>query len=268
MSSESQSKQKDSLNFVHITDTHLLNHPEDTFYGLNTYKTLESVFSHIHKNYDNIDFLLLTGDVSQTGDIQSYKILNSLLQNLNLPIFCVPGNHDTPNFLQQIIPSCPDNSVNTIEFGKFSVVLLDSCVENKHHGFISQDSLDQLENYLRHKKDQFNIIAIHHPPVLINSKWLDDLGLLNKTEFLTLIEKYSQNTLVLFGHIHQEFDQQVGSLHLLSTPSTCYQFQKNTPTMHCTRTPPPAYRYVKLSCTDNHTNSIHTKIHYSKESSN
>jgi len=267
MFSELQSKKKDTLHFVHITDTHILNQAEDAFHGLNTYKSLESVFSHIQENYVDIDFLLLTGDVSQTGDKQSYKILNSLLQQLKFPIYCVPGNHDTPDFLQQIIPSCPNDSVNTIQLGKFSLVLLDSWIENKHHGVISQDCLHQLEYYLRHNKDQFNIIAIHHPPVLINSKWLDDLSLLNKTELLTLIEKYSQDTLVLFGHIHQEFDQQVGNLRLLSTPSTCYQFKKNTATMQCTKTPPPAYRYIRLCYANNHTNNTHTEIHYIEESS-
>lgn len=262
MSSVSQSTLKDTLHFVHITDAHLLSHAEDTFHGLNTFKTLESVFSGIQRNYDDIDFLLLTGDISQTGDKQSYKILNTLLQQLKIPIFCVPGNHDTPGLLQQVIPSCPNDSINTIQFGKFSLVLLDSHVENKHHGVISQDCLHQLEIYLRHNKGQFHIIAVHHPPVLINSKWLDELGLENKTELLTLIEKYSQDTLVLFGHIHQEFDQQTGSLRLLSTPSTCYQFKKNTATMQCTKTPPPAYRYIRLNYTNNHTNTVLTKVHY------
>ncbi|NNC67319.1 MAG: hypothetical protein HKN83_04720 [Gammaproteobacteria bacterium] len=262
MSRELQSKQNNTLHFVHITDTHLLNLTEDTVHGLNTYKTLESIFSHIQENYDNIDFLLITGDVSQTGDEPSYKVLKSLLKQLKFPIYCVPGNHDSPGFLQQIIPNCPNDSVNVIQFGKFSLVLLDSCVENNHHGVISQHCLHQLENYLRHNKNKFNILAIHHPPVLINSKWLDDLSLLNKTEFLTLIEKYSQDTIVLFGHIHQEFYQRIGNLHLLSTPSTCYQFTSNTLIMQCTHTPPPAYRYIRLHYANNHENTIHTAVHF------
>ena len=262
MSSELQSKQKDTLHFVHITDMHLLNQTENTFHNFNTYKTLESVFSHIQENYDDIDFLLITGDVSQTGDEQSYKVLKSLLQQFKFSIYCVPGNHDSPGFLQQVIPNCPKESVNVIQFGKFSLVLLDSCVENEHHGVISQDCLHQLENYLRYNKDQFNIFAIHHPPVLINSKWLDDLSLLNKTAFLTLIEKYSKDTLILFGHIHQEFDQHMGNLRLLSTPSTCYQFTSNIATMKCTKTPPPAYRYIRLRYANNHKNTIHTAVNF------
>jgi len=262
MSGKLENNQKEVLQFIHITDTHLLNQPEETFHGFNTYKTLESILTHIQENYDDIDFLLLTGDVSQTGEKQSYSVLKSVLQQYEFPIYCVPGNHDTPWLLQQVIPDCPNNSINTIQLGNFSLVLLNSWVENKHHGRISHDCLHQLEDHLKHNKDKYNIFAIHHPPVLINSKWLDELGLLNKTEFLALIKKYTQNALVLFGHVHQEFNQHVDNLHFLSIPSTCYQFKTNSATMQCLKIPPPAYRFIKLRHSHNHTKIIHAETHY------
>lgn len=262
MSREFQNNQTDDLKFVHITDTHLLNHPEDTFYSLNTKKSFETVLSHCQSHYPDIDFILFTGDISQTGSEESYIIFKSIIQHYDLPIYCVPGNHDTPKFLQHIIPSCPDNSINIIQLGKFSLVLTNSWVKNKHHGVITQRCLQQLEDHLQNNQDQFNIIAIHHPPVLINSKWLDEIGLQNKTEFLQIINKYSQNTLLLFGHIHQEIDQQLDTLRLLSTPSTCHQFKANSEHIHRVHTPPPAYRFVKLTTTNNPKSNIETKVHY------
>ena len=207
---------------------------------------------------------MITGDISQTGSEESYTIFKSVIQQYDFPIYCVPGNHDTPKFLQHIIHSCPDSSINIIKLGlgKFSLVLINSGVENQHHGRISQRCLQQLEDHLQNNEDQFNIIAIHHPPVLINSKWLDELGLQNRTEFLQVIHKYLQNTLLIFGHIHQEIDQQLDKLRLLSTPSTCYQYKANTGHIHCVHTPPPAYRFIKLSVTNNRANKIYTKVHY------
>ncbi len=262
MSSELQNNQSNVLQFVHITDSHLLNQSEDTFNGLNTKKSLASVLSHIQSNYADIDFLLLTGDVSQTGDQQSYTVLKSVLQQYAFPIYCVPGNHDAPKLLQQVISNCPNDSINIIQLGKFSLVLLNSRVDKQNHGVISQNCLQQLEEHLQNSEDQFNIFAIHHPPVLINSKWLDELGLINKVEFIALVEKYSQDALALFGHIHQEFDQQKDKLRLLSTPSTCHQFKRYTETIQIENTTPPAYRFIKLNLANNHTNKINTKIHY------
>ncbi|QMU61133.1 MAG: phosphodiesterase [Gammaproteobacteria bacterium] len=262
MLSALQNNQPNVLQFAHITDTHLLNQSEDTFNGLNTKNSLESVLSHIQSNYADIDFLLLTGDVSQTGDQQSYNVLKTILQQYAFPIYCVPGNHDVPNLLQQVISNCPYDSINIIQMGKFSLVLLSSWVDEQNHGVISQNCLQQLKMHLKNSEGQFNIFAMHHPPVLINSKWLDELGLMNKTEFITLVENYSQDALVLFGHIHQDFDQQKNKLRLLSTPSTCYQFKKYSDTIQVEITPPPSYRIVNLDLDNHQTINIRTKIHH------
>ena len=200
----------------------------------------------------------MTGDISQTGGEESYAIFKSVIQQCKVPIYCIPGNHDTPKFLCKVIPSCPDNSINVIRFDGFSLLLINSWVENKHHGMITQRCLLQLEDHLKNNQDQFTIIAVHHPPIAINNKWLDKLGLQNKTEFLQVIHQYHQDTLVLFGHIHQEIDRQLDKLRLLSTPSTCHQFKANCETMHRVDTSLPAYRFIKLLPPNN----IETKIHY------
>ena len=260
MSKELQNNKADVLHFIHITDTHLLNQSDETLHSLNTKLCFETVLSHSQTSYPEIDFLLLTGDISQTGTKESYELFKSIIQQYDLPIYCVPGNHDTPILLQNVIPNSPDNSINIIQIGRFSLILISSCVENKHHGMITQHCLQQLEDYLQNSTNQFMIIAIHHPPVSINSTWLDEIGLHNKTEFLQTINKFSQNTLLLFGHVHQEFDWQKNKLRVLTTPSTCYQYKVNSKYMHRVYTPPPAYRYVKLTTP----NQIETKVHYVK----
>lgn len=257
MSKKLQHNQTDVLKFIHITDSHLLNQAEETFHGLNTKINLETVLSHSQTYYPDIDFLLFTGDISQTGSEESYILFKSLIQQYDLPIYCVPGNHDTPKLLQNIIPNCPDDSINIIQLGKYSLILLNSWVEDKHHGLINKRCLQQLEQHLQNNEDQFSIIAIHHPPVLINSKWLDEIGLQNQTEFLHIINKYPHNTLLICGHVHQEVDQQLDTLRLLATPSTCHQFKANCDHRHHIDTPSPAYRYIKLT-----TKYTYTKVHY------
>ena len=257
MPKKSQDNKTDIVKFIHITDTHLLNQPEETFHSLNTKKNLETILSNSQIRYPDIDFLLFTGDISQTGTKESYTLFKSTIQEYDIPVYCVPGNHDTPTLLQHIIPNCPDSSINIIQLGKFSLILLNSWVENKHHGVINQHCLQQLEEHLKNNKDQFNIIAIHHPPMLINSKWLDELGLQNQADFLHIINKYPQNTLLVCGHVHQEVDQQLDKLRLLATPSTCHQFKANAEYRHHIDTPLPAYRFIKLTA-----NNIDTKVHY------
>ena len=248
---------RDILRFIHLTDTHILDNASESFHGLNTRKSLQAVLSDCVAHYPEIDFWLFTGDISQTGRPESYSLFRSVIQDYDIPVYCVPGNHDIPEHLQSVVPDCPINSINIIQLGRFSLVLLDSWISNEHHGRISRHNLRQLEDYLEHSGSQFNIIVLHHPPVPVCSKWLDDIGLQNRTEFLQALSKHPRDMLVLFGHVHQEIDRQSGRLRLLSTPSTCHQFRPLTQA-YCPDTLPPAYRFVELGSDDR----LGTRVHY------
>ena len=69
------------------------------------------------------------------------------------------------------------------------------------------------------------VIALHHPPFHVNSDWLDTSTLQNPEELFAVLERHSQVQLVLFGHIHQEFNHQRHGVHYLGTPSTSIQFE-------------------------------------------
>ena len=257
ISSKSNRHPQDVLRFIHITDTHILDGAEDTFHQINTKRSLQAVLDHCATRYPDADFWLFTGDISQTGAKQSYALFESAIRDYEVPVYCVPGNHDTPHLLQQVVPECPVDSIRVIELGKFSLVLISTWIADGHHGKISQRSLAQLREHLQNRKDQLNVLVLHHPPVPVNSKWLDEIGLQNKTDFLQILDNHPADLLVLFGHVHQNVDQQINQLRFLSTPSTCHQFKPNTP-VHLTDPLPPAYRFVELN-TRGH---IDTKIHY------
>lgn len=248
----------EQLNIIHITDSHLLDRLDENFHNFDTRAYLEAVLQDSLTSYPETDFLLFTGDISQTGSESSYAIFESLIRRYDLPVYAVPGNHDTPEFLQRIIPDSPANTINIVDLGSFSLVLMSSWVQDQHHGMISQYCLQQLGNYLAAHQDRFHIIALHHPPVLTNSKWLDELGLINRNELLGLLESHSENTLILAGHIHQEIDSTSGGLRMLTTPSSCYQFKANSDNMCRLDRPQPAYRYLRLATDGN----LHTRVHY------
>lgn len=258
MSKKIQTTQFHSLKFIHITDSHLLDNADERLHDTNTKQSFETVLMHCQQQFPNIDFILLTGDISQTGSIRSYTLFKTLIAQSNVPIYGVPGNHDNPKLLQKVLPITPDDSINVIQFGKFSLILISSWVDNAHHGMVSKFCLNQLENYLQSNINQFPIIAVHHPPVSIESKWLDEIALINKDELIQILNDSFQTPLLLFGHVHQEIDIQLNKIRILGTPSTCYQFQPNSTTMKRANTPPPSYRYVKLSIP----NSVETIVYF------
>ncbi|MYB89440.1 MAG: hypothetical protein F4X93_05725 [Proteobacteria bacterium] len=257
ISSKSERRSRDVLRFIHITDTHLLDGADDTFHRINTKQSLQAVLAHCAARYPDADFWLFTGDISQTGAQKSYAQFESAIREYDVPVYCVPGNHDTPQLLQQVAPECPLDSIRVISLGRFSLVLISTWIANEHHGKISQRCLTQLREHLQNSKDQLNVVVLHHPPVPVNSKWLDEIALQNNTDFVQILDNHPGEVLVLFGHVHQSFDQQLNQLRFLSTPSTCHQFKPNAP-VHLPDPLPPAYRFVELD-----TNGcINTRIHH------
>ena len=257
MSSESNCRKSDALRFIHVTDTHLLNGADETFHRINTKQSLQAVLDHCAARYPDADFWLFTGDISQTGAKESYAQFESAIREYDVPVYCVPGNHDTPQLLRQVVPECPVDSIRVISLGRFSLVLISTWIADEHHGMISPRCLAQLREHLQNSKDRLNVVVLHHPPVPVNSEWLDEIALQNNSDFMQILDDHPAELLVMFGHVHQSVDQQFNRLRFLSTPSTCHQFKPNTP-VHRTDPLPPAYRFVELDASG----CIDTRVHY------
>ncbi len=246
------------LRILHITDTHILDSADDLLYGLNTFNNLQKVLSQALNDFPDVDLILFTGDISQTGSASSYQLFHTIIADLSYPVLCVPGNHDDPKQLKQINPESPLDSPVLFQQNNFSIVLMNSWVDQAHHGELDDNCLNQLQHFLRTSRSRFHIFAIHHTPAAVNSRWLDDLGLKNQHQLLSLIQQSDTPSLLLSGHIHQPLDLQMNQLRLLATPSTCHQFKAQSENFLCLDHSFAAYRYIKITLP----HQIHTSLHY------
>ncbi len=91
-----------SFYFVHITDTHL---PTHLYYYENGADSDTSEMSDLHAVIDDInimnpDFVLLTGDVVNEGELEDYldkryyTRAKRILRDFDVPVFVTAGNHD------------------------------------------------------------------------------------------------------------------------------------------------------------------------------
>ncbi|MBW3128435.1 PQQ-binding-like beta-propeller repeat protein [Hymenobacter profundi] len=81
-----QSTPADTLRFALITDTHIGKAGND--------KSLARIVADINRN-PRIRFVVVTGDVSDFGLTDQLQQAKALLDQLNKPYYCLPGNHDT-----------------------------------------------------------------------------------------------------------------------------------------------------------------------------
>ena len=55
--------------------------------------------------------------------------------------------------------------------------------------------------------------------------WLDQHNLKNADDLFAVLARHPQQKTILFGHVHQEFDEVYQGVRLIASPSTCIQFK-------------------------------------------
>jgi 3',5'-cyclic-AMP phosphodiesterase len=214
----------DYIELIQLTDTHIFSDPDATFDGVDTAKTLQQVIAHIHKKGRLADAILATGDLVHDPEPSAYQRLVNILKTIQCPVFCIPGNHDDPVLMQQILNQDNICTPKSIHFENWVVLMLDSFLPNTHAGCLKDAELKYLDEQLNTHKNKFVLICLHHPPVSVNSPWMDRMGLQNPGELFAVIDRYPQVRAMLWGHIHQEFNSIRKDVKLMATPSTCVQF--------------------------------------------
>jgi Icc protein len=144
----------------------------------------------------------------------------------------------------------PFRYCESLDSGNWLIVGVDSCVSGEAGGAVSLAELDRIDAEIAASQAENVMVCLHHPPVPMNSTWLDSVGLDNGDEFLQRIGASGKVQLVVFGHVHQEYDRKFDGIQIIGTPSTCRQFKKGSP-LFAVDDHPPAYRCISLY-TDGH----------------
>lgn len=213
------------LSIAQLTDIHLFADDRQSVLGVSPLKSFQAVLERLRSMRQDIDLLLLTGDLSGDGKLESYETLQELVASLELPVYWLSGDRDNASAMEEVLNLRLVSRRKSFERGNWNFVLLDSSVPGIEQGYLSIESLKWLDSQLRIALHKPTVVALHHPPFPIDSDWLDKSSLYNCEDFFAVLDKHPQVKLVLFGHIHQEFCTLRNNIHYLGTPSTCVQFQ-------------------------------------------
>ncbi|NIE76894.1 3',5'-cyclic-AMP phosphodiesterase [Pantoea sp. Tr-811] len=230
------------VHVVQLTDAHLFADPAGTLLGLNTRDSLRHVVAQVRREQPRIDLLLCTGDLSQDGSVASYEAFRGLTAELAVPTRWLPGNHDEARVMAQL---APDLVEAVTDVGAWRVVMLNTAVPGATHGFLEADQLAALDQALASAGERHCLVCCHHQPVDIGCAWIAPIGLRNADELLQRLRSYPQVKGLLWGHIHQPWDEQQGGLRLLATPSTCIQFAAGSEDFKVSEEH-PGYRWMRL----------------------
>lgn len=238
-----------------ISDTHLFASEEQEMLGVATAQSFQAVVRSLQALQPQPDVLLMTGDLSQDETLESYERLCQLITPLGIPAYWIPGNHDIPEVMQEVLQSQSISPLKSFQAGGWNFVLLNSAVAGKTNGALSPETLMWLEQQLQAECDRPTLVALHHPPLSISSEWMDNLGVHNPEELFQVLDRHPQVKIVVFGHIHQAFDAERNGVRYLGVPSTCVQFTPKARDFTIDETQ-PGFRLLKLESNGEFTTQV------------
>lgn len=169
---------------------------------------LRAAFADIRSLRTKPAFVLISGDLTQDGDLEDYKHLKQLLDEeaaaTGVPIHVGLGNHDfrapfREGYLQEE-PTEESYYYSFMERG-LRVVMLNTQVPGSHDGRLDERQLAWLADTLSEPSPEGTILVLHHPVTPTPNDQMDSHLLLNPEGLTNAI--LGKNVIgLLSGHIH------------------------------------------------------------------
>ena len=229
-----------------LTDCHLLDDPKARLGGVDTQATLAAVIDELARADPAPDVILATGDLTQLGEAGAYGRMQSLLQRLAMPVYCLPGNHDHRETFAAAMPGDGIHVTRSLCRGGWQLIFLDSTIPGEDDGRLSEGELTALDDALGAHPDHHALVCLHHHPVVVGGAWRDAVSLENPDDLFAVLDRHRCVRGMLFGHIHQAFEGYHHGVKLMGTPSTCFQFVDDNGHLGIAEDP-PAYRRLALA---------------------
>ena len=235
---------QESLLLVQLSDSHLFAEADGRLLGMDTADSLRQVVRRVLDEQAEIDLVLATGDLSQDGSVESYRKFREISGAITAPARWFPGNHDELAPMREV---CGDADLldPVVDLGAWRIILLDSTIPGAVPGQMTAEQLALLDEALSAARDRHVLVAFHHHPVAIGSRWMDRIGIRNPHDLFAVLDRHPQVRCLLWGHVHQEFDHMRGDVRLLASPSTCVQFAPASEDF-CVDSRAPGYRWLRL----------------------
>ena len=236
---------------LQLSDLHVVPEGELSSGVLDTQDLLKRAIDFLTERKEALgplDAVLITGDISDDGSMESYKFARQQLERLNLPLLPIPGNHDVLETMRtafndlDIVPR--QGPINwTVDLGQSRIVGLDTLIEGQGKGRLSQASLKHLDDALATSSAERIVVALHHPPLTIGIQFMDEIGLENRNELETILSDFDGEVLFVAGHVHGVHHGLLKGHPVITAPAVCSGFP-----FDCSETAPIGFHEGPRGC--------------------
>ena len=205
-----------------MTDIHIGFDPDARPEEFNRQR-FRATLDRLLKQPNTPDMLVVSGDVTDRGDRDSFEKTAELLGACPFPVHVMVGNHDNREELVGAFPATPmeDGFLHwAIESEGLLVIMLDTFEPGRHGGAFCEQRRDWLRGTLAAHSATPTVIFMHHPPVVSGIEWMDPApGESWIGNFADALEGHDQVLAIHCGHLHRPLLTSFRGIPLGVTPS-------------------------------------------------
>lgn len=163
---------------AHLSDPHLLADGSLLHGRIDTADRLRRCLDRVEGSGERIDALVLSGDLTDTGDPAAYALLRELVEpvaeRLDARIVWTGGNHDERRHLARgLFGEDTDEPQDTVtRVGGLRIIAIDTALPGRHDGGLSDAQFDWLARELSTPSEHGTVLVMHHPPIVYRSPWM------------------------------------------------------------------------------------------------
>ena len=207
-----------------ISDLHL----GAAWEGLDPEPRLEAVIDAIQGLPNEVDAVLVSGDLTDDGGLRSCRRARELLDRFDAPVFALPGNHDHRGCLREVF-ELPGEGAEPVDYaaevGELRLVVLDSAIPGQDPGGFVPEQLDWLDAELAKEGERSTLLAMHHPPLATGVPDWDAINLVaaERKALARVVGRHPQLRAIVGGHLHRVACSSLAGCAVFSAPSTYLQ---------------------------------------------
>src|SRR3954469_1590261 len=212
---------------AHLSDPHLRADDHLLAGHIDTAAQLRQALARIEASGEPIDALVISGDLTDTGDPLAYALLREMVDpvvaRLGCALVLTGGNHDERRPLARVLHGKdtdePQDSVTLVR--GLRIIAVDSAVPGHHYGGFSEAQYAWLTRELAKPAEHGTILVLHHAPVIYRSPVMQLLDFDDVARLRQVVDGTDVRA-VLSGHLHVTSFGTLGSVPVIVAGGTSY----------------------------------------------
>jgi len=210
-----------------VTDPHIKAAGQLAYRQVDTAANLTRCIHHLLALKQPPDVVLMTGDLTDFGRDDEYRLLRQLIAPLAMPVYVIPGNHDArENFRRAFhdhsyLPATGDLCYVIDDF-PLRMIGLDTTIAKESGGEMDAARLAWLNNRLAAAPKTPTLLFMHHPPIISGIDHMDVQNCANGGELGRLLQRHPQVCKIVCGHVHRPIHTHWNGVSVSIAPSASH----------------------------------------------